>query len=130
MKFYAYILAVYFLIGSCFPNGDYTQLIRLAELGSHYRLHIQETALSGGEVSFWNFFEMHYINTRVHESNQEHDHHNLPFHQIDSSFDQIINLSLAQASLVPLKCERNQPVSFCGFYLRGFANNIFQPPIV
>ncbi len=130
MKLSAFIMAIYLLVGSCFPKGDFTQFLRLAELSQHYRLHIEESASNGREVSFLRFLQMHYTNTQAHESNEEHDHHNLPFHQINSSFDQIIPLSWTMTELTPPGKEKSAPVSFCSFYLQDFPNSIFHPPIV
>jgi len=122
-------MAVYLLIGSFFPKGDYTQILRLLELGEHFRLHVEEANVAQEEVSFSQFLQMHFLNTQIHQGDHEQDHENLPFHHINASFDQIVPPGLEMVKLAPPLLLQNSPDSACSLYFSEFPASIFHPPI-
>ena len=75
MKLINYFLLIYFSIGACFPNCDFSQLAQLDELMEHYMLHQTEARLEGEQISFTDFLFEHFIQgeTEDHQHDDEHD---------------------------------------------------------
>jgi hypothetical protein len=129
VKLTAIFMAFYLLLGGFFPKGDYTQFLRLAELGRHYRLHAQEARNAHKEVSFLLFLQMHYFNTQIHQGDHEQDHEDLPFHHITPSVDQMVPLTWTMARLTLPSAGRHLPASVCPLYHSEYPARIFHPPI-
>lgn len=53
MRGIAYILAFYFLVGSLFPQTDFSQLVRLADTYAHFEEHRAEAAATDLALSVW-----------------------------------------------------------------------------
>lgn len=123
-------MAAYLMLGSFFPKGDYTQLLRLADLGRHFHLHVQEARSAGQEVSFQRFLHMHYFDTQIHQGDHEQDHEDLPFQHITPTIDQMTPVVWRLLQLSPPLIEQRAPASHCLLHLRGFSSSIFHPPIV
>lgn len=72
----AYILLVYWSLGSLFPLGDFSQLAMLPSLVEHYRLHKAESEQA---LSFPAFFALHYSGASSHHHHDDGaGHHDLP----------------------------------------------------
>ena len=79
MKFFAQILAIYFLIGSILPGSDFSQLEKAPAVWEHYKLHQQLAAESGGKFSFTDFLTTHFLYPYSHQHNDcGNSHQNLP----------------------------------------------------
>lgn len=122
-------MIIYFLLGSFFPKGDYYQVVKLMELGQHFRLHVQEAGKTGREVSFLHFLLMHYSNTRSHEGNHDQDHKNLPFYHIHITVDYVMQPAWEIARLLPSIPEQAQPASTCSLLHREYTISVFHPPV-
>ncbi len=122
----AYILLVYWSLGSLFPLGDFSQLAMLPSLVEHYRLHKAESEQA---LSFPAFFALHYLGAA---SGHSHDdgagHHDLPlktlheFQWISTRFP--VSLPSSPASnLIRLADLSDYPLS------EGARNAVFRPPL-
>jgi hypothetical protein len=86
MKFTAYILAIYLLLGSFIPRTDFSQLLRLKDLQEHYQLHCQEAEMAGKEVCLQEFLYDHFIEHNDHEHAENGcSHEGLPMHSCSIS---------------------------------------------
>lgn len=122
-------MAAYLLLGSFLPKGDYTQLLRLMDLGHHFHLHVQEAWESDREISFREFFQMHYLNTQLHQGDHEQDHEKLPFQHITPTIDQIVPPAWQMIQLTLPKLSQTPPGSVCSLISSTLVDNIFHPPI-
>lgn len=128
MKITPLILAAYLLLGSLFPRTDFSQLARLASMGQHYRLHLEEARQGGSEMSFGDFWIMHYFEPALHQGEHEQDHHNLP---LQSIFSFVIH-NFCQAIQRPVVRSQpfvyNRPAFENRLHLTGFPTPVFIPP--
>lgn len=124
-KIFLHIVIFYFSIGALIPGADFSQLSKLPELYSHYVVHLNEE-----KSSFLEFVVVHYFDLSEHQSDQPHDHHKLPFQNINSCLSwlppqQIPELFFADRALV---LSSGTPAFQNSFHLKGFGHTIFQPP--
>ena len=122
-------MAVYLLLGSFFPKGDYAQLLRLTDLAQHFRLHLQEARAAGQDVSFQRFLQMHYLNTQMHQGDHEQDHEDLPFQHITPTIDQVLPIVWEMIRLTAPSPLKTVPDSTCSLFPGGLADRIFHPPM-
>jgi hypothetical protein len=126
LRLIAYILLVYWSLGSFFPLGDFSQLAMLPSLVQHYRLHKAESEQA---LSFPAFFALHYSGASSH---QHHDggagHHDLPlktlheFQWISARF--AVSLPASPASNpTRLADPSDYPLS------EGARSAVFRPPL-
>jgi|JI7StandDraft_1071085.scaffolds.fasta_scaffold44816_2 hypothetical protein len=81
MKSLSLLFAVWHLLTVCIPNGEWKELLKVAELIEHYHHH--QTG-HHRTLDFADFLSLHYDND--HHHNEDHDEHeNLPFHHHESS---------------------------------------------
>ena len=84
MKIVAHILLIYFSIGACIPNSDFSQLLKVNDMMAHFDLHQKEAQAIGKTVSFTNFLYIHFLNEN-HQHDENESHENLPFQNITTS---------------------------------------------
>lgn len=86
MKFAAYFMSFYFLLGSFMPSSDWDEIPKVFELFNHYQHHQQSEAQP---ISFMEFLALHYGGESKHK--EQEDHSRLPFsHVIVSAFTAIV----------------------------------------
>ncbi|MDH3652335.1 MAG: hypothetical protein OEQ53_21780, partial [Saprospiraceae bacterium] len=54
------LLALYFLLGSLFPQTDFAQLLHLPEALHHFQQHLNEARSTETPFSIWTFIRDHY----------------------------------------------------------------------
>ncbi len=128
MQLLAKILAFYFLIGSAFPQTDFGQLSKMANLWEHYQVHLAEAEETGEQLSIKDFLALHFFDSDDHSHPLENDHQELPFQSI-SLFVSFIFEGISLPEMSPI-------VSFSpalpmpqDLFSSGFLKRIFQPPI-
>lgn len=122
VKWFSFLLAVYFLLGSFLPRADWEELPKLSSLVDHYQEH---KAGESSDYSFLDFLWSHYA--QPSEQGSSDAHNQLPFFQH--------NFSPAQA-LIPalgfrLQLPEPQHTHFAlpvFLHPRQPDNAIFQPP--
>lgn len=125
-----YVLFVYFSIGACIPQCDFSQIGQLDDLLEHYDLHQDEALKLGSEISFAEFLYIHFIEGDEHHHPNDSEHHNLPLNSISCEmilfFKQAGDISKSFFTLI-----QKRGIAFnLSFYLNPFVNQIFHPPIV
>ncbi len=83
MRYLAFLLSVYFLIGGLIPHTDFSQLLKLGNLKAHYQVHHEETEDTHNKLSYFKFLISHLFFVHSHDNNHGHDHddhQDLPFH--------------------------------------------------
>jgi len=84
MRLIAQLMAIYLSIGACIPNSDFSQLMHLDDLKSHYIQHVQEAEAIGEEITLAEFLYLHFISEEDHDHDIPSDHSNLPLQNIIS----------------------------------------------
>jgi hypothetical protein len=74
-KFFAYIFCFYFLVVSLLPNSKVCELLKMANLVSHFTHH---QVVHKENINFWKFLALHYLD-KEHQSLDYQEHENLPF---------------------------------------------------
>ena len=88
MKIVAHILLIYFSIGACIPNSDFSQLLKVNDMMAHFDLHQKEAQANGETISFSDFLYIHFLNENNNHQHDENDsHENLPFQNITTSIN-------------------------------------------
>jgi hypothetical protein len=129
MKAKAYILASYMLLGSLFPQSDFSQLPKVIYAFKHFQEHYQEEAQAGKTVSLLKFVELHFFNPNEHPRGHEQEHNQLPLHSINSaiSIAEFHHYTLPELALIKTYTSifsTNQSLN-----LSGFLSGIFRPPV-
>ena len=128
MRFIAFTLAVYMLIGSLIPRTDFSQLVHIYSVIEHFQEHREEAARAGLELSFFEFAEMHFIEVNSHTHDDPTDHQNLPcqsFHASVLLFSVDVAMDFSVTKLPTILEElayTNQ------LHLNGFTRLLIQPP--
>ena len=116
MKFFAQIMTLYLVLGSFLPRTDFSQLLTLSDLKSHFDLHAQEAALTGVEVSMCKFLWNHFVDPGSHSSSHgENQHKDLPFHSFQVQFF---------ASLSPVQSPEHHAINLNVFTSSVYKNEL------
>lgn len=129
MKALVYILSFYMMLGSLFPQSDFSQLPKVMYAFKHFRQHCQQEAQAGRTVSLLKFAELHFFSPNEHGAGHEQEHSQLPLHSINSSlsvaeFHPYFLPELAVIKTVTSIFSTNQSLD-----LPGFLSSIFRPPL-
>ena len=90
MKALVYILVVYFSLGSIFPYTDFSQLLKVPGLITHFELHRLEAQAIGESFSLLDFTLNHFFDPTDHD-HAEGGHQNLPLKSFHSFIDFYFN---------------------------------------
>ncbi len=127
MRIFALFIALYLLLGSCFPGSDYSQLGKIKGLIEHYQEH---KALAGSqETGFFEFLQDHFFSTGTHEHSDEKGHADLPFYQLGNGLTMVhLQYSLPVISFSKLI---RIIIDFPYLSAKGlqYVALVFQPPI-
>lgn len=123
-----YILLIYFSIGTCIPNCDFSQISQLDNLSKHYELHQIEALELGAELSFTEFLYIHFIEGDEHQHQNENNHQNLPLHALSNGIILFFNLPIDTKKLIVQVIEKRKETYLNTFYINPFINQIFHPP--
>lgn len=120
------------LLGSFIPRTDFSQLLHLADMVEHYKLHQEEAQLAGLDFGIVDFMYIHFINPDEHHD-EAHDHHEqLPFYtfsSIDLDYFRQINF-LIQPQQIPTTLISKHSFYYHCLYTEGFLQLLMRPPAV
>ncbi len=125
------IMVIYFSIGALIPNCDFSQLLKVKELVSHYNLHQQEAIMNNEMMSFTDFLVIHFVDIDDHQHEDHNEHEKLPFQQLNSSISSYVLTAFDFPSLseeIPLL--NNNILKEIHFLSSDFTSCPFQPPAV
>lgn len=129
MKSISKILAFYFLLGSVFPNTDFSQITRMLNLCDHFNQHKQEKNLQNQPFSFTEFLISHYTQPDQHQHPNGHCHQNLPLHQLGHSADFVsIQIPFIRSSEMATRLPRHMVHTLIN--ANDYIQAVFQPPVV
>ncbi len=122
-------LALYFLLGSIFPNTDFAQLLHFPEAWLHYLEHAAEAHQSSEDFSIWTFLKDHYHSPDGHtHDNSSHDH--LPFQHFHASIEMVyIDIEMYQDS-GPLPYALRPSIHSLTLFSTDVYRGIYRPPIL
>jgi len=123
-----YILLIYFSIGACIPNCDFSQIGQLNDLLEHYELHQTEALELGIELSFTEFLYIHFIEGDEHQHQNENNHRNLPLYSISSGIMLFFNQLIDTRNFIVQVMGKRKIIYLDTFYINPFINRIFHPP--
>ena len=115
----------YFLLGSIFPNTDFSQVGSIVDLFKHYQEHKLE--LQDPSLSFFTFFKMHFIQPESHDHPDQDHHEDLPFHQISTSID-LISISTMLAVVDPDSKIQSDNFIVKSLSSFDFLEQVYRPP--
>jgi hypothetical protein len=125
LKTTAKILAFYFLLGSLFPNTDFSQLAKVLNLCEHFNEHKKDAVEQS--VSLMDFLADHYAN-QGHQHSNDSSHQNLPLYQLGHSVDFVVfhlpAITLAE-QIVPNKVS----IACAQAISTDYSVPVFQPPM-
>lgn len=118
------------LLGGLIPQSDFSQLVRLGELRTHYLEHKAEALAENKKLSFLDFLYIHYINLNQHADNDhEEDHHQLPLQNINNTINFFVNNTVPLSDFKETTTSFSPPIAYQSpFYLGGFLSALVQPP--
>ncbi len=122
-------MALYFFIGSIFPNTDFSQMTKIFNLVEHFNEHKKENEKKGESFSLVKFFAEHYTQTGHHNHSNGHCHQKLPLHQFGGFTADFVAQTIPFISSPEF--EKNSPL-LAGIYQWNayeFIPSVFQPPI-
>jgi len=67
------------------PKSDFSQLVHLPDLVSHFDLHQQEALSQGKAISFAQFIYLHFVEVDAHAHDDSSEHQNLPLNTLSST---------------------------------------------
>ncbi|MBK7406968.1 MAG: hypothetical protein IPL49_13320 [Saprospirales bacterium] len=67
MRLLARLFLVYWILGSFFPQADFSQMANLASLYQHFKLHQAEATATGQSITVAGFFLLHYPASVAHQ---------------------------------------------------------------
>ncbi len=129
MKALVYILSFYMMLGSLFPQADFSQLPKVVYAFKHLQEHRKQELQAGKTVSWWTFLELHFFNPNEHGAGHEHQHSQLPLHSFNGTFAiaEIYNQSFPELNIF----ETTQSIFLTNqsLNLPEFLSDIFRPPL-
>lgn len=129
MKAIALTLAFYMLLGSLFPQADFSQLPKVIFAFKHFQQHVQEEAEAGRSVSFWKFAELHFFQPSEHGQGHQQEHSQLPLHSVGQVFSAVELHQLALPFFVFVQNSSTIRQADQTLDLAGFSLGIFRPPV-
>lgn len=130
MKITAHILLIYFSIGACIPNCDFSQLLKLGNLMEHYDEHQEEALAIGETISFSEFLYIHFIDGDEHQHENEDHHENLPLQNITSPITFYLAINLPSLNTTTKVFTKTVLPFYPSILQDELASNIFHPPIL
>ncbi|MDX1941662.1 MAG: hypothetical protein SFU99_13975 [Saprospiraceae bacterium] len=129
MKVVALTLAVYMLLGSLFPQADFSQLPKMIYAFKHFQQHCREEANAGKTTSLWEFVELHFFQPDEHGQGHQQEHSQLPLHSIGNALTAVATQYPVLPKLTFVEnifsiFHTNQSI-----HLPGFKAGIFRPPV-
>ncbi|MCB9283482.1 MAG: hypothetical protein H6563_05355 [Lewinellaceae bacterium] len=129
MRLFARVLIIYWILGSLFPQADFSQLRNLPFLYRHFQMHREEAAANGASLSVGTFILMHYAAGSAHQHpGDSNSHQQLPF----KSLQDIQWVGGKQLALFLPDLSGN-PSCFLGSagypLLEGIRASVFRPPL-
>jgi hypothetical protein len=117
------------LLGSLFPQSDFSQLPKVIYAVKHFQEHYQQEAQASRSVSLWKFVELHFFNPNGHPRGHEQEHSQLPLHSINSAFSVVEFHFHSLPELALVKTFTSILSSDQSLDLPGFLSGIFRPPV-
>ncbi len=129
MKALVYILSFYMMLGSLFPQGDFSQLPKVVYAFKHLQEHRKQETQAGRTVSWWTFLELHFFNPNEHGAGHEHQHSQLPLHSFNGAFVIAAFFDQIFPEFNILKTTQSIFLANQSLHLPGFLSDIFRPPL-
>ncbi|MCB0651978.1 MAG: hypothetical protein KDC85_11940 [Saprospiraceae bacterium] len=121
-------MALYFLLGSAFPNTDFSQITRILNLRDHFNQHKQEKNSQNQPFSFTEFLTSHYTQPNQHQHPNGHCHQNLPLHQLGHSAD-FVAIHIPAIKSVKIATRLPRHIVDTLMNANDYIQAVFQPPV-
>jgi hypothetical protein len=125
----ALFLALYILLGACFPRSDFGQLTKIGHLVAHYQKHYLLAQEQSASLSFLDFFKAHFIYPERFHDPIKHDHGNLPLHTLNPSITLSLQPNLPEISASPAVEKQKPSIFVADPDLPEFIRLLFRPPL-
>lgn len=129
LKVVAKILALYFLLGSFFPNTDFSQMTKMLNLLEHFNEHKEETSKDGEPFSLIKFLDQHYTQANDHQHNNGHSHQKLPLHQFGGFTADFVAQTIPYISSFEFEIGSALLAGIHQWNSYEFIQPVFQPPV-
>lgn len=73
----------YLSLGACIPKTDFSQLLTVPEFLEHYQEHKADSLSKGEILGFWDYVQLHFLETDNHSHDDESSHDGLPLKTIN-----------------------------------------------
>lgn len=121
-----HFLLAYWILGSFFPLGDFSQLAALPAFWHHYQVHKIEL---NQDISVLSFLRQHYSNTSDHQHPQDSSgHHDLPLKTLQD-FQWIGVKCLSSSFSLEALAGSSLPGFFSTGPSEGIPDAVFRPPL-
>jgi hypothetical protein len=126
VRLFIWILLVYWLLGSFFPLGDFSQLASVPVFVQHFRAHQAEAE---APLSLWSFLTQHYLGQPAHQHPDDPmSHQHLPLkslHDFQWIGTRVVFISIVASPFVALQTPDAPPCTLS----EGFRFAVFRPPL-
>ena len=127
-KGFSIFFSLYLFAGSMIPNSDLTQLLLLPDMLEHWDMHQQEALDLGEQITFFDFFNEHYLESVKHNHDDQDHHPCMPMEHINSGFDFVLSASMIQVKELPSQAPASANRAPLKLVSSDFTKSLERPP--